>query len=142
METPSPAMLKALRQAHLYAGGYVERNHRLYVPGDGTAICTKAFAARIVRARLALCRRQGLSADGRGQAVHLAVPAQEARFEPKPVSRASSVGYRTESACTNRVWCGDAAVASRNSKPDAAAPAALLQRLRLACDAKKRTGGP
>jgi len=50
MEEPSPAMLRALRQAHLY-GRLIARGDRLYVPGsDKSAICTSEFAARMVKA--------------------------------------------------------------------------------------------
>jgi hypothetical protein len=48
VEKPSPAMIRALRQGHLY-GRLIERDGKLYAPGcASSAICTKDFAARMV----------------------------------------------------------------------------------------------
>jgi hypothetical protein len=50
VDTPSPAMLRTLRQAHLY-GRLIERENRLYAPGGclNAPVCSKDFASRMVK---------------------------------------------------------------------------------------------
>ena len=65
MEKPSPAMHRALRQAHLYRY-LVVRNDRLYHPGGNQPVCSLQTGLEMVRSGWLIVRdgRYEITPDG------------------------------------------------------------------------------
>ena len=65
MEKPSPAMHRALRQAHLYRY-LVVRNDRLYYPGGNQPVCSLQTGLEMVRSGWLIVRdgRYEITPDG------------------------------------------------------------------------------
>jgi hypothetical protein len=108
MEKPSPAMLRALRQAHLY-GRLIERERKLYSPGGclNSPVCSKDFCGSNGEARMAPGRHQELPAHPSREGIH---SINEAALVMPAAERSTAAGFATKHPGARGLGAGAVAV--------------------------------